>query len=226
VRGLDLTASGLPGWTFTPASVHFDQVAPGKSVTATWQATAPTLRDTPTDNPITVAATYTQRTVPHWAYGKAVVEVPIPPPTGTEYVSDLAFISATNGWGPVERDTSNGEQAAGDGLPITLNGTVFPKGLGVHANNSIVFYLGAACTRFTATAGVDDEVDPNGTVRFTITADGKTLATTPVLTNASDPLPLDVDVTGVQHLTLTTDDAGDSNAHDHADWADAKVVCT
>ncbi|WP_202875126.1 NPCBM/NEW2 domain-containing protein [Kribbella kalugense] len=58
-----------------------------------------------------------------------------------------------------------------------------------------------ACTRFTAVAGVDDEVDPDGTVRFTVTADGATLATTPVLTNSSDPYPIDVDVTGAQHLT-------------------------
>ena len=34
---------------------------------------------------------------------------PPPPPTGTEYLSDLPWTSATNGWGPVERDRSNGE---------------------------------------------------------------------------------------------------------------------
>ncbi|WP_432886915.1 NPCBM/NEW2 domain-containing protein [Kribbella sp. CA-245084] len=222
---LELTPSGLAGWTFDPASVHFDQVASGTTVTATWQATAPTLRDTPTENPITVTATYAQRSVQHWSYGKAVVQVPIPPPTGTEYVSDLAFVSTSNGWGPIERDTSNGEQAAGDGLPITLNGTVYPKGVGMHANGSVDLYLGGACTRFTAVAGVDDEVDPYGSVRFTVAADGSTLTTTPVLTNSSDPFAVDVDVTGAQHLTLTVDDAADSNAHDHADWADAKVVC-
>ncbi|HZX06403.1 NPCBM/NEW2 domain-containing protein [Kribbella sp.] len=227
VQGLDLTpGSSVPGWTFAPTAAHFDRVAPGTSVTATWQATAPTLRDTPAQNPLAVAATYTQRSVPHWSSGAgAVVDVPIPAPTGTAYVSDLAFVSTTNGWGPVERDTSNGEQAAGDGLPITLNGTVYPKGLGVHANGSVVVYLGGACHRFTATTGVDDEVDPFGTVRFTVSGDGSTLADTPVLTNASAPYPLDVDVTGVQYLTLAVGDAGDSNAHDHADWADAKLEC-
>ena len=44
--------------------------------------------------------------------------------------------------------------------------------------------------------------------------------------NASAPQPIDVDVTGAQYLTLATDDAGDTNAHDHADWADAKLVCS
>ena len=46
------------------------------------------------------------------------------------YVSDLTPTQATNGWGPVELDTSNGEQPAGDGNPITLNGVVYTKGLG------------------------------------------------------------------------------------------------
>ena len=49
------------------------------------------------------------------------------------FLSDLAWKSATNGWGPVEKDNSNAEQGAGDGNPITLNGVAYPKGLGMHA---------------------------------------------------------------------------------------------
>jgi hypothetical protein len=51
------------------------------------------------------------------------------------------------------------------------------------------------------------------------------LTTTPVLDNAADPYPLDLDVTGVEALHLVVGDAGDTNAHDHADWADATLVC-
>jgi len=39
----------------------------------------------------------------------------------------------TNGWGPVERDRSNGESAPGDGNPLTLDGVVYLKGLGILA---------------------------------------------------------------------------------------------
>ncbi|HEY7132013.1 MAG TPA: PQQ-dependent sugar dehydrogenase, partial [Candidatus Limnocylindrales bacterium] len=46
----------------------------------------------------------------------------------TAYLSDLAYTVTANGWGPVEKDRSNGEQAAGDGGPLTLNGTVYAKG--------------------------------------------------------------------------------------------------
>src|SRR4030095_6410355 len=48
------------------------------------------------------------------------------------YLSDLPMLRAKNGWGPIERDKSNGEQAAGDGRTITLNGSTYAKGLGVH----------------------------------------------------------------------------------------------
>ncbi|HEY7534129.1 MAG TPA: PQQ-dependent sugar dehydrogenase, partial [Nitrospiraceae bacterium] len=51
----------------------------------------------------------------------------------TSFLSDLAYTVTANGWGPVEKDTSNGESAAGDGLPIRIGGQTFAKGLGVHA---------------------------------------------------------------------------------------------
>ena len=73
-------------------------------------------------------------------------------PAGDDYVASLTdagnllFFSATNGWGPVERDTSNGEQAAGDGRPITLNGVVYQKGLGTNAVSDVSVYLGGNCS--------------------------------------------------------------------------------
>jgi len=58
-----------------------------------------------------------------------------------------------------------------------------------------------------------------------VTADGNALTTTPVLDNGSAPYPIDVGVTGAQQLDLIVNDTGDTNAHDHADWADAKLAC-
>jgi alpha-galactosidase len=61
----------------------------------------------------------------------------IPPVSGqtatTSYLGDIAWTSATNDYGPVERNGSNGEDLAGDGATITLNGATYTKGLGVHA---------------------------------------------------------------------------------------------
>ena len=35
--------------------------------------------------------------------------------SGVAYVSDLPYTAVANGWGPVEKDTNNGEQTACDG---------------------------------------------------------------------------------------------------------------
>src|SRR5690606_7762900 len=60
---------------------------------------------------------------------------PIEP--GEHYLSDLDWVEASSYWGPIERDMSNGEQAPGDGGPITIAGTTYAKGLGLHAPSSV-----------------------------------------------------------------------------------------
>ena len=226
VSGLTVRPGAPAGWTVSPTTpAVFSKVAPGKSVTASWTVTAPTTADTPVKASFVPFATYVRGGVSHWTRGAASTTVPIPAPTGSPYLSELTFVSSTNGWGPVERDLSNGEQAAGDGHPITIRGTEYAKGLGVHADSDVAFYLGGKCTRFTATAGLDDEIAPDGSVSFSVVADGKTVTTTPVVTGTSAAVPLDVDVTGADQLDLVVKDGGDGNAHDHSDWADARLTC-
>ena len=84
------------------------------------------------------------------------------------YLSDLPFTLATNGWGPVERDRSNGEQGASDGGQITLNGVTYAKGLGVHALSDVRVTVPADCTRFVSSIGIDDESGANGSVQFEV----------------------------------------------------------
>ncbi|MFI9338643.1 NPCBM/NEW2 domain-containing protein [Streptomyces althioticus] len=129
-----------------------------------------------------------------------------------------------NGWGPVERDMSNGERDPADGGPLTLAGTVYDKGLGTHAAGEVVVGLDGGYRRFAAVVGVDDEVGAKGTVVFEVLGDGRTLLTTGVLGGAGPAFPVDVDVTGVRQLTLRVLDGGDGVDSDHADWADARLV--
>ena len=63
-------------------------------------------------------------------------------------LSDLTPTSATNGWGPYEKNMSNGEAGAGDGRTITLNGTTYAKGLGVHASSDLTFNLNKQYSQF------------------------------------------------------------------------------
>jgi glucose/arabinose dehydrogenase/endonuclease YncB( thermonuclease family) len=148
-----------------------------------------------------------------------------PPPTGT-YLSDLTWTSASNGWGPVEKDKSNGDLPAGDGGPISINGTVYPKGLGVHAPSDVRFNLARACSTFTASVGVDSEVGPNGSVIFKVLGDGAALYTSPILRGGSPAQGVNVSVAGKNELALQVTDGGDGDGYDHADWANAQVTCT
>ncbi|WP_443048063.1 NPCBM/NEW2 domain-containing protein [Streptomyces sp. H39-S7] len=150
---------------------------------------------------------------------------PVPPPTGINQLSDLPMTSATNGWGPVERDRSNGEQAAGDGRTLTINGTTYAKGLGTHAPSEISYYLGGKCRSVNVDVGVDDEVSSPGTVIFQLYRDGTKVADSGVRTANDGPQHLTADLTGGNQLKLVVTDGGDGINYDHADWADAKLAC-
>ncbi len=144
-------------------------------------------------------------------------------PTST-YVSDLTWASSSNAWGPVEKDKSNGEQGAGDGLPLKLNGQTYAKGLGVHAASEVVYNLGGQYTRFKSDLGVDDEVsNPVASVVFEVWADGQRLFQSATLRHDSPIAAVDVDVTGKQELKLVVTGAGDGVDSDHADWAGARL---
>lgn len=214
------------GWTATPTSPTVaGTVGGGASATATWRVTVPD-GALPAVSQLTATADYQQGGRAQSLTDARDVRALPAPPTGDVAVSSLPFFSATNGWGPVERNTSNGEQAAGDGHPITLNGVVYASGLGTNAVSDVALYLGGHCTRLTATVGVDDEVGTNGSVTFSVVSDGTTLNTTPVLTGSSASVSLDVDITGTQLLDLVVGDGGDGNGNDHGDWANAQLTCS
>jgi hypothetical protein len=169
---------------------------------------------------------YTQSYKPGTAKDERIVGYYVPPAAGQDSISDLPFVSATNGWGPVERDMSNGEQASGDGHTITVNGATFAKGLGTNATSDVKVYLGGHCTTFTASVGVDDETKGAGSVTFSVLADGTTLTTTPVIRGHQAATSLTADVTGAQILDLVVGDGGDGNGNDHGDWAGAQLTCS
>jgi beta-galactosidase GanA len=215
------------GWTAGPSDpAAVSTIHPGDAASFHWQVQAPS-SGLAQASALTAVVNYTQRTAAASNRDERIVRaIPPPPPAGTDYVSDLPFFSATNGWGPVERDTSNGEQAAGDGKPITLNGVVYAKGLGTNAISDVGVYLAGHCSTFHAVVGVDDEQGSAGSVTFSVVSDGKTLTTTPVLTGSSASVTLDVDITGTQLLDLVVGDGGNGNGNDHGDWADAQVTCS
>jgi alpha-galactosidase len=140
------------------------------------------------------------------------------------YLSDQPWTYMANEFGPVERDRSNGESGTGDGRTIQVNGVMYGKGLGGHAPSALEFRPDGTCASFAADIGVDDEVGDLGSVIFQVWGDGQKLFESSVMTGAMPAQTIHVDITGRRSLRLQALSV-DSAVYDHADWANANVVC-
>ncbi|MDQ0814844.1 alpha-galactosidase [Streptomyces sp. B3I7] len=228
IPALDASVSldGPEGWTVRALSpARTTVLRTGHPLRTSWRLSVPEGAATGAYG-LTVRASYRSPTGAHVRMAVPVTAtVAVPPPAGTSSLGDLPWLSTVNGYGPVERNTSNGEDAAGDGHPLTIGGVVYGDGLGVHAESAVEFYTAKRCDRVTAEAGVDDEKGDRGSVTFSVWADGKEVASTGTLTNAMPAESVSADVSGAEVVRLVVGDAGDGVDSDHADWAGARLHC-
>jgi alpha-galactosidase len=195
----------------------------GQTLTAAWRVTPPA--STPARGGYRLTARFSD--------GESVTEdllVPKPVPGGTSGLGDLEWATMTNGYGPVERNMSNGGAPPGDGKPLAINGTVYPQGLGTHARAELLYYLGGRCSSLGVDVGVDDSKDPRplpgqSTVTFEIWADGTKVADSGLRTWRDGPLHLTGGLTEASFLRIVTTDAGDGNSYDRGDWAAPVLTC-
>ncbi|MER7534352.1 NPCBM/NEW2 domain-containing protein [Streptomyces sp. NPDC097704] len=211
------------GWQVTPAAPIAR--VPAGTTRRVEVAVTPAADAKPGEATLTATVRHRAAGTDRTAVQRFAVGTMPPAPTADAWASDLAWLRATNGWGPAERDRSNGESAAGDGHALTLAGQTYAKGIGAHADSDIEVYLGGRCTTFTADVGIDDEINGYGDVAFSVEADGRVLWTSPRLTGASATLPVNVDVTGAKHVRLKITDTNGSKSGDHGDWAAARFGC-
>jgi len=158
-----------------------------------------------------------------WA-GAGLTALTGPGTIGTlQPISALTPTSSSNGYGPYERNKSNGEQVGGDGRQIGIRGKGYASGLGVHAMSSVTYSLDGNYRTFTSDVGIDDEVNGHGTVTFEVWVDGTRKFRSSVVTGSSPVVSVTVDVTNAKTLQLVAGDASDGTAYDHADWAGAAL---
>jgi hypothetical protein len=136
------------------------------------------------------------------------------------YVSNLTAVSSTVGYGTIQQNKSI------LGNPLTLGGVVYSSGIGTHAASSITYDIAGQYTTFLSTVGIDQEEDGKGSgyVDFQVFGDGVLLFDSGVLTN-DQTASIDVNVTGVQDLTLVANNGVTNDIdYDHADWANAELL--
>jgi hypothetical protein len=104
---------------------------------------------------------------------------------------------------------------------LRIAGQRIYRGLGTTAPSRVVYFLGGGYDVLSGSVGIDDAAGGRGSAVFRIIADGQTLFTSPVIKGGSSPLPFNIRVRGKLQLELVVTDAGDGNASDYADWANA-----
>lgn len=140
------------------------------------------------------------------------------------YLSDLEpqsyrftpYLSAR--W-PLRRDRS------ALGGPLTLRNAECVKGLGMHSQSEVSYFLNGKYRRFRAVLGIDDETAGAGSVVFRVLADGQQIYRSDTVRGNAPPIVLEpLDITGVKVLVLIVDFADQGDIQDHADWCDALLV--
>ncbi len=224
ITDIDVDLTVPDGWSVTGSTPAPSSIPPGGSEDIVFTVRAGT--DEATSALITAVAHFTVGSERIEATAETTVGVPPAPPAVTSYVSDLKWMNSSNGWGPVERDQSNGKDGAGDGPAISIAGQEYAKGLGVHAPSEVEVFCGSVGSRFTAIVGIDDfsaRQNNQGSVVFQVWGDGEKLYDSGTVTAASGPVPVDVSIAGVDRLRLVVTDGGNGNAFDHSSWAEALI---
>lgn len=136
----------------------------------------------------------------------------------TVWLSSLDLQHTTSGWSVAKADRSITNQ------PIRIGGRLFERGVGTHAHSLFRVKLGGDAERFLAQVGIADDVGNQGSVEFVVFGDRKEIWRSQAMKGGNPPRPLDIDLTGIDVLTLMVTDNGDGISHDHAIWADASLV--
>ena len=109
--------------------------------------------------------------------------------------------------------------------PLSLRGTEYGAGLGMHSRMSATYALNPQDREFRATVGIDDLANGAGSVRFGLELDGNRVWTSDEITGRSLPLVIPpLAVRGAQRLTLLVDFGQHADIADYANWCEAVLI--
>jgi hypothetical protein len=106
---------------------------------------------------------------------------------------------------------------------ISIGGFLYDRGLGVHADSTLVFALDERFATFHVVPGPDDA--HQGAVEMKILLDGKEVYASGTVRSHGYVAPvLEIPLEGARELTLIVTDADGNKGGDHASWADATLL--
>jgi len=138
--------------------------------------------------------------------------------TQTLWLDEMDLSRMQTGWGEIRINKSV------DGKPLSVGGTTYERGLGVHSIFKYMLSLEGNGRQLTAKVGVDDEMkDKKATVEFIVMGDQQILWQSGVMKAGEPARDVNVNLKGIRKLALYISDGGDNINYDHADWIDAKI---
>lgn len=151
--------------------------------------------------------------------------------TANAYLSDLKFVSASNGLGPIELNKTNGNSGDGDGAAIVLKGQAYTKGLGVANNSEIKYNIPSGqFYKFRSFIGISDDVSNvcanTGGVIFKVYGNETLLYTSPTIYRNTALQEVNVNVFAFSSIRLKVESVGSNTTCNRAVWADARLLCS
>ena len=135
------------------------------------------------------------------------------------WLDELSLEEMSCGWNSPNKNKS----VAGNAIKI--GSKTFERGVGTHATSLAIYEVDGKAIAFDADVGLDAEVFPGGTesasVKFSVMADARVVATTEVLRGKGESVHLHADLSGAKIVELLVSDADNGDTWEHADWADA-----
>lgn len=112
------------------------------------------------------------------------------------------------------------------GRDLTLGGSAYSRGIGMHAASRLSYPLDGRYRRFIALVGLDDRDGKAGRVRLRVEIDGKPakLDGPEVRTHADAPLAVNLNVEGARTLTLQVDYAGRGGVQAVVNWVHPRLL--
>lgn len=136
-----------------------------------------------------------------------------PPKKSELTLGELKSVSVTQSWGTPRSGMTV------DSKPLRVAGSTFKQGFGVHADSRIKFPTAGRYSRFTALAGLPDDVKgQDAEVLFKVLGDGVELWSSGPMRAGQQALTVDVDISAAQVLTLEVISSSADIDFAHACW--------
>jgi alpha-galactosidase len=135
------------------------------------------------------------------------------------WLDDLPIQTYSEGIRPVQAKSNYSHDTLG------INGVKYSRGLGAQSPCVLAFALDKQAKRFSALIAADDLGNKDIPLTFYVLGDGIVLFESKAMSIGDEPIPVDVDLTGIKQLGLLVIDkiGGIANKKTYCNWVNAQV---